>query len=307
MIETATPTGTSRQEVSQIRAELEELWGQIDGIFSSLTPADWQKKHGKDWVFADVPYHLSYFDREIAARPIELGRNYPADERIPMYTMSELNDWNVREFAKRPVEQTVEQSLAQMREVRDTLRRLMDGMTDLDLGQPAWMLLVIFTGWRTVREALVAVRLHTWSHLCQLRLNLKRSGPMPPESITHSAVATYLTMMAGFLNREEAQKVGKFTAVMEITGPAGGAWTYNVENGGVTVTNQRPEKPDFVMSQSPDSFVKTLNNMHNPMIAMLTGQIKVKGFTKMPTFGKLFAEPPLDKRIEPMPGAKQVD
>jgi putative sterol carrier protein len=304
---TAVQPGTSRQEVTKFRDDFEQLWGQLDQFFASLGPADWQKKHGKDWVFADVPYHLSYFDREIGARPIELGRNYPVEGREALYSMGELNDWNAREFAKRPATQTVEESLAQMREVRDTLRRLLDGMTDADLDSPAWMLLAIFTGWRTVRDSLEAVRLHTWSHVCQVRLNLKRSGPMPPESATRTSVATYLSMMGSFINREAAKKVGNFVIMMDITGPAGSACTYAIENGDVSVTTGRPEKADFVMSQSPDSFVKMLNKMQNPMVAMLTGQVKVKGFSKMPTFGKLFAEPGPNVRIEPAPGALAVD
>jgi hypothetical protein len=36
-----------------------------DTIFDSLTASDWRRTHGKHWVIADVPYHLSYFDRDL--------------------------------------------------------------------------------------------------------------------------------------------------------------------------------------------------------------------------------------------------
>ena len=41
------------------------------------------------------------------------------------------------------------------------------------------------------------------------------------------------------------------------------------------------------MTQSPETFVKTFAKMHNPMLAMLTGQVRVRGLRNMGTFGKL--------------------
>ncbi len=45
-----------------------------------------------------------------------------------------------------------------------------------------------------------------------------------------------------------------------------------------------------------------MNRMHNPMVAMLTGKIKVQGIRHMGTFGKLFPEPGPDQPMEPLPG-----
>jgi putative sterol carrier protein len=80
---------------------------------------------------------------------------------------------------------------------------------------------------------------------------------------------------------------------MEFTGPGGGAFTIQVADGSCQVTEgETRAHPDLVMTQSPVTFVKTMNKMHNPMLALMTGKMKVRGMRQMGTFAKLF--PPLD-------------
>ena len=45
------------------------------------------------------------------------------------------------------------------------------------------------------------------------------------------------------------------------------------------------------MTQAPETFVKTLAKMHNPMLAMLTRQVRVRGLRNMGTFAKLMPTP----------------
>src|SRR3954468_12019262 len=90
-IKEQTMNTTPRIAVDAMMADLEDLWRKIDQILNSLEPADWSRKHGKDWTFADVPYHLSYFDREIIASGILRGPNVPENEQHPMRTMNELS------------------------------------------------------------------------------------------------------------------------------------------------------------------------------------------------------------------------
>jgi putative sterol carrier protein len=72
-----------------------------------------------------------------------------------------------------------------------------------------------------------------------------------------------------------------------------------VNDGRCTVTEERAEDADVILTQSPETFIRTLNGMINPMIALLTRKLKIRGFRKMGTFGKLFAEPKPDTVIEP--------
>jgi putative sterol carrier protein len=206
-----------------LMTDLEGLWQRFDQLFDSLGPGDWSRKHGKHWTFADVPYHLAYFDREMIATPIERGRNVPAEEQRPMRTVAEMNAWNEARFAQRPANQTPQQSLEQMQASRQAIRRAVAQLSDAEVN---------------------------------------------------------------------------FTGVMDITGPGGAAWAIQVAHGTCCVSEERPAHADLVMTQSPETFVKTLAEMHNPMIAMLTGKIKVRGFRNLGTFGKLFHPPALNQPLD---------
>ena len=292
-----TIASTTPTERDALLAGLEELWRCFDELVATFTPRDWARKHGKDWTFADVPYHLSYFDRDVVARPIERGSDVPPAEQRVHRTGAELDGWNAEKFAARPAGQTVAQSLEQMRAGREAIRRAVAGLTDADLDRQGWCHL-LGTGWITVRLALTACLGHTWGHYSQLRLYARRTGPLPRPEVTHAALSFYAGVLPGFVNRDLAAKT-TLTAVMEFTGPGGGAWTYRVAGGRCTTTRGRAERPDLVITQSSDTFVKTFAKMQNPMLALLTGKMKVKGFRKMGTFGKLFGEPKPTDTIEP--------
>jgi len=49
----------------------------------------------------------------------------------------------------------------------------------------------------------------------------------------------------------------------------------------VGVTPGRVERPDLVLEMSPDTFVRMLARITNPMVLMLTRKIRVNGFGKM--------------------------
>lgn len=273
-------------------ADLEDLWQKIDTILGSLGPADWSRKHGKDWAFADVPYHLAYFDREVIANGIARGADVPAHERRIMRTMVELNDWNARKFAERPANQTVEQSLAQMRASRDAIRQATAGLSDADLDRSAWSSLP-GGGWQTIRSALEGCTAHTWNHLMELRLRLKRTSPAPTPSQTHRALAFYMNIFPAMCNRAQAANT-RFTSVMEFTGPGGGAWCLHVADGTCCAVEEQAPQPDLVLTQSYETFQATMIGAQNPMLALLTGKIKVRGLRNMGTFGKLFPPPKPD-------------
>ena len=141
--------------------ELEGLWRGLDELFASMSPADWARKHGKHWTFEDIPYHLAYFDKGIATA-IERGGDVPEGERQLLRTMNNLHEWNTCQFAKRPPDQTVEESLRQMRQSRDEVRRVVTSLSEADLDERAWMLLIV--GWTTRRLALQMCIPHMRGH-----------------------------------------------------------------------------------------------------------------------------------------------
>ena len=288
--------------LSSLMAQIEELWGHFDELFGSLGPDDWSRQHGPDWTFADVPYHLVYFDRDLIAQGIERGPQVPSEEQRVMRTQRELNDWNAAKFAERPAGQTLEQSLEQMRASREALRRVVATMSDADLDRPVWFPLT-GCGWLTAQWVLLACIAHNWSEFIQLRYHMNRTTPVPSDGITHAALGLLVGFFPAGLDRAQAAKT-RFTTVMEFTGPGGGAWTIRVAEGACTLTEERAAPADLVMSQSPETFELIRVGKLDPMAAMQSGELKVEGMQHMATFGMLFPTPTLDTVIEPMsPGA----
>ena len=296
------PTTISDQPtLATLMAQLEEIWRHVDTLLDPLTPAAWQCKHGKDWVFADLPYHLGYYDRDTVATPIRKGTDVPAEEQKLMRTMGELDAWNARKFAERRPDQHVDESLAQMRASRNAVRQAVAGLSDADLDRRVFIHLV-GCGWVTVRLALQSCLVHTWAHFTEARLRLKRDAAIPSPSIVHTSLGFFLGMLPMMISRA-AMPARPFTVVMTVGSAGGGDWTVRIANGACTVSEERDDAADIIMTyRDAETFVTTMRGMQNPMIAMLTGKIRVRGFRNMGTFGKLFAEPKPDQVLEPVFG-----
>jgi hypothetical protein len=286
------------REAAELLGEIESVWSCLDELFASFGPADWQRKLGPDWTYADLPYHLSYFDQEIVATPLARGRNVPLDEQRVQRTRRELDAWNASRFAQRPSDETVEQSLARMRRSRELIRRQAERMSDADLDVPGFTPLM-GTGWVPGRMLLGAALAHSWAHYTEARLRLGRRGPLTSEAATHRTLGFFMELMPLFASKAEIAK-GPFVATMAFTGPGGGAWTIRVADGELTSREGAADDADVVLTQSAETFEKTHSNISGPMWLMLTGQIRVKGFAKMGRFGKLMAFPGPDTPVEPM-------
>ncbi len=282
-ISTFTPTTTRL-------GDLETLWEAFDELISGIQPEEWNNKHGKDWVYADVPYHLSYFDREIVARPIEYGLDYPKDEIKVRRTMGELNGWNDEMFALRPPGQTPAQSIVQMKASREHIRRVAANLSQEELERPTWTGLPL-GGWLTAREALNNSYVHTWGHFLELRLRMKSPTPQ----LTKAQNRLAMSIMTGMIPlMADTSKVKEpFSAVMKI--PEVASFTIRVAGGNCSVAVGEAPDAMLVVSQSPETMIALRAKMINPMLAMLTGKIKVKGMSQMGTFGKLLREPSLDQ------------
>jgi hypothetical protein len=266
-------------------------------LFDSLGPTDRSRLHGPDWTFADMPFHLTYFDRSVVVGPIERGSAVPtADQRVQR-TFSELNAWNAEKFAERPADQTPELSLQEMRMTRDAIRRAIAGFDDAELGRPVFISLV-GCGWLTAGAALSACLMHTWSHSVQLRVYLGRDTPSVDPAATHTALTFAMGFFGMALDRDQAQRA-TLTTVMDFTGPGGGASTIRVADGRCTASEERDSNADVVITQSPETFQLTRVGMLDPVSAMQTGLVKVQGLEKLVLFGELFPPPPLDRVVEP--------
>jgi putative sterol carrier protein len=280
--------------LSSIRSELESGWKLFDQIWAPFGPKDWARKFGRTWTYADQPYHMAYFDGTLGRFLVD-GPEAPPN-RLHMRSLGEINDWNAREFAKRPAGQTVEESIKAMHASRDMIRRHVEAIGEKDLDRRAWMPLLF--GWVTARAILQGIVVHNVAEYWKLWLRTGQRTPAPSPSAVHLRLGFMMNFMPTSMNRKLATST-RFTMTWNFNGPGGGPWTFAVADGTCRVTETTAPNADLVITMKPETFHKLIAKMTPPPILMLTGQMRVKGITKMGLFGRLFPEPKSDQIIEP--------
>lgn len=279
-------SSNNRSQLDELMGQIQEMWGHLDTLFEELNATDgWDQKHGPDWAFSDVPYHLAYYNCDIVARGLRLGGDYPEEEQELLATPEALAAWNAREFAERPDNQSVSRTLSQWRASCEAIYCLTSGMNDADLERPFW--LPILRGWATVRDGLEFCRNHDWSEFTQLRILMGLSDPMPNPAITSHYLGTMLGYLPMVLNQEVAAD-REFTAVFAFSDPDVDAYTVRVADGAASVTPEYAEEADLVMTQSSETWEKTFRRMQYPVEAIKSGALQVSDFNKLVDFGQLF-------------------
>jgi hypothetical protein len=288
--------GSQRRQLDGYVAELETLWQGFDEIYGALSSKDWRRPYGKDWTFADQPFHLAYFDRVIVAEPIEAGANLPESERWTMRSMSDINEWNAKEFAKRAAGQTPEQTLAELRESHDRIRSALGAFTDGDLDRTRVFNHFFDLGFISLRATIETGGLHNWGELSELKFRLHRTVPEPPPAVTHRSVGYYLLTMRGLCRPERANR--PLTVEFQMTGPGGGSWTMRIADGACVLAEGAVERPDLAFRMTPDVFnLAMIRRAINPMLAIFTGKVRIRGLTRMPRFQRLFPQPDPDQPL----------
>jgi len=295
--------------VSGMRASLEELWSALDSLFDEMSPADWQRPHGADWNFADLPYHLSYIDQLCVARPIEFGEELPVAEQVRLGTLNELNAWNQGNFAARPEGQKVARSLEQMRNSRDYVRRVTAKMTDADLAKPAWFPLLNMRGFRSAEVALAFCAGHTWQHMEEARVRHGHAGTMVGPEVTHAmldglipGIPLYLHIptTALFLDAGRA-KEQDFSFALNIIGPGGGLWAFHASDEGWLVGEVELADTDLVLSQDLDTYIKMRYFISDVATLIKAGEIEVNDEQALSVYSQLFVMPDFDFEFPQMP------
>lgn len=290
-----------RPEIEELINQIEETWSLLDQLFDVVDAQNaWNSKHGEDWTFADLPFHLAYCDRELLIKVIEAGRDLPPEEQWEARTLRDVDAWNEARFGERPPDQTVDQSIEQMHTERQTARSLLAKMSDEDLDKPAWFPLAWRRGWRTIRTPLEFCRDHNWLEFQQLRILMNQNRPIPSEGLTHEVLDSFLHYQLSSPSSQKADGVS-FKMVWDIEGPGGGTWTFRVENSARSLMEGRIENPDLEMTFSIETFVKLGTQTLNPLVSLLKRQIKVRGWLNMGKFAKLFPMPGPNQVIEPVP------
>jgi hypothetical protein len=288
--------------VNGMHASLEELWSALDSLFEEMSPADWQRPHGPDWTFADLPYHLSYIDRLCVARPIELGEALPAVEQVKLRTLRELNAWNQGKFAARPEGQKVEISLEQMYESREYVRKVTAGLTDADLANTAWFPLLNMRGFRPAQVALAFCAGHTWQHMEEARVRHGHAGTLVGPELTHAmlngtipGIPLYLIIPTTtlFLDAGRAKELD-FSFALDITGPGGGLWDFRTSDIGWQVGEVTSADTDLVLSMALDTYIKMRHFITGMASLIESSDIKASDNRALAVYNQLFVVPDFD-------------
>jgi hypothetical protein len=278
---------STRTQLDDLMVRIEEMWGHLHTLFEDLNTSDgWDQKHGPDWTFADVPYHLTYFNRDLVVRSLELGLNHAKEEVEPLVTPENLSDWNTSKLAQRPAYQTPLQSVSRWQVSCEEIYRLTARLNDADLDQHLfWMPLL--EGPVTIRRGLELCLNHDWSMFTQLRIHMGRTEPLPNPAITRGYLGSTIKSFPMLLNKSVVNHQ-QFTAVLAFADPGVGAWTIRVTDGAATAREGDATNPDLVMTQSAEAFEKYIRHIQTPGQAIQAGEIQVSSFESLDTFGQLF-------------------
>lgn len=266
-----------------ILSDLETLWSALDSFFQRFSPQNWSRKHGKEWVFADMPYHLAYFNQTVIDG---IGN----DRKQPIqYTLQELNTWNDARFAQRPTSQAGAKGLGYLHSTQATLKQI---ASDHAPETPVYLPLIIVGGWRTLAFAMEYLLNHTWSHFTESHLRFALRLPELPARLVNRALNFNMEAAAGCLRSEDLAGVNLVT-MLRLTGEGGGTWTFTMRDGKCQVEAQSTAPADTEITSDIATYMKTSTyRMQSPLLALLTGKTRVKGFSQAQQFQKIYAITP---------------
>ncbi len=222
-----------RNDPSAILADLETIWVALDDFYRQFSPQDWSRKHGKEWIFADMPFHLAYFNQTVIDG-IHDDRNQQAK-----LTMGELNAWNDIHFAQRPASQSGAKGLDYLHATQATLRQT---ATRHAPDTPVFLPLIIVGGWHTLTFALEYLLDHSWLHFTESHLRFAQRLPELPASLVNRILNFSMETAAGALRPEDLTGVNLVT-ILRLTGEGGGTWTFTMRDGNCQVEAQHTPTP----------------------------------------------------------------
>lgn len=270
-------------DISQTLADLETIWDALDTFYQRFSPQDWAHKHGKEWTFADMPFHLAYFNQMVIH-----GIRSDHGEKAPL-TLQELNSWNDAHFTRRSASQAGANALSYLHETQSALRQL---AAQYAPETPVFMPLIIVGGWRTLTFALNYLLNHTWLHFTESHLRLARRLPDLPISLVNRTLNFMVEAAAGALRPEDLVGVNLVT-ILRLTGDGGGAWTFTMRDGKCHVAADSTAPADAEITTDIATYLKTsLHNMQSPLLALLLGKTRIKGLAGGQQFQKIFAVTP---------------
>ena len=140
----------------------------------------------------------------------------------------------------------------------------------------------------TTRDSLLWAWGHDWSEFMQLRIHMERSEPQPsPESTSHY-LATIIGVVYPLFLDKEAARGREFRAVMAFTDLGVNDIIIDVSGGEAAITQDTGETADLVITQSAETFEKSLRGIVPFPELLQSGAILVSDMEALATMGELF-------------------
>jgi hypothetical protein len=277
---------TDRQQVIVISQQLEELWAALDTLFAGMTASDWQQPHGPDWIFADLPYHLSYMDLDILACPIEMGKKLPEAERFSLDSFRAIDIWNDGKMNQRPAGHSVSDSLSLMEASRQKMRNLLANMTDADLMNPAWFALVGDRGYRPAMYHLIFCVEHTWEHYAEARLwRGVTESPLTTETL-HATLNEAIFVLGLFYDPQKSAELD-FSFGVDVPESGGGSWLFQPKNGQWEISEGALDDANLVLTCTVNGYIRMHCHMADFSDLIARGDVKVNNMAGLETLTQL--------------------
>ena len=265
-----------------ILADLETIWGALDSFYQHFSPKDWSRKHGKDWTFADIPYHLAYFNQTVMD-----GIKNDQGQQAKL-TLQELNTWNDSHFAGRPINLSGAKALEHLHTTQAALKEV---AANYSLDTPVFLPLIIVGGWRTLAFGLEYLLDHTWLHFTESHLRFTRRLPALPPRVVHRALNFTMDSAAGALRPEDLAGV-ELVTTLRLTGEGGGVWSFIMREGKCWVEPGAAHADAEITSDIATYLKTSIHYMQSPVLALLLGKTRIRGMSKAQQFQKIFAATP---------------
>jgi hypothetical protein len=250
----------------------------IEVFYASFTPADWVRKHGKDWTFADPLYHLTTIHRAL------LDSIQGGEIMDDISKMRDMDAWNDQQFAARPASMTPQQMLA---DFLTTWKELETAASQHPADEIVYMPLMRLRGERPLDLLLEYALWHAWLHLTESSLRHNNQVLKLPAALQTRLVEFFLIVIAGMIDKQEA-KGAPFAWAIRITGEGQGEWTMRFANGTATVERGLASDANITITADLGTFLKTnVYQMQSQVWAVLTRRMRVKGMGQVRRLGRL--------------------
>ena len=254
----------------EIVDKLEQVWGSIAALCSSLSEEEWKRATDcPKWSVQDHVSHIVGTESRLAGRPVP--SHTPRDMGHVHNDIGRGNEIWVDFLRPRSGEQVLEA----FREVTAArLLRLRSMSTD-NFSEPTQTPV----GPGTVRDFMVIRIFDCWVHEQDIRRAVGRSGHMGGPVVTHS-MDRMVRAMPFVVGKKAAAPEGS-TVAFDVTGEAGRTMAIGVESGRAVFLESTPTDPDVHLIMDVETFTCLGNGRWEGSDALSRGKVTIHGDRKL--------------------------